>query len=109
MFDLMDTMAPLFVYGVMAIDVAFGVLLLGAAGAARMPRTLRVLSVLFILEAIFIPLIGIEGFRDIIDSMYGTDTGLVRAAMALGLACYLFLIYALLPRREETPPTPAPA
>ena len=52
--------APLYLYIIAAIRVAFGVLLLSVVSASRTPRTLRVVALIPILAAIAMPIVGAQ-------------------------------------------------
>ncbi len=101
LFQFMESVTPGWLYGAAAIRVTLGVLLFGAARSARMPRTLKVLGVLFILGGLGLPFVGVDDIRAIVDAIYGQDLNVVRVGMPIGIAFFLFIVYALTPRREQ--------
>ena len=59
--------APVDLYVIAAIRVAFGVLLLSVAPASRAPRTLRAVAVIPLVAAIATPFVGVERARATIE------------------------------------------
>jgi hypothetical protein len=96
-----DAMTQSWLYGVAAVRVVFGLVLIAAAGASRFPRTLRVLSTLVILGGILAPLIGVDGIHAILDS-FGRDVAFIRIGGMFALILCLFILFALTSRRKDT-------
>ncbi len=101
LFELMESLTPGWLYAAAAMRVALGALLFGAARSARMPRTLKVLGVLFVLGGLGLPFVGVDNLRAIVDAIYGQDLNVVRVGMPIGAGFFLFIAYALTPRKEE--------
>ena len=100
-FEFVDSLTSVGLYSVAAFRVVFGLLLIGAAGASRMPRTLQVVGALLIFGGIMIPFIGVDGLHAIFDAIYGQSVALFRAGTTIGVLVQLFFMYALSRRPEE--------
>ena len=85
-----------------ALRVSFGVALWMAAAASRMPRALRVLGVLFIIGGLAIPVIGLEGLREIAEWGASQDANGLRVAGLFAFALGGFVIWSVWPRRSES-------
>jgi len=85
-----------------ALRVSFGLALWMAAAASRMPRTLRVLGVLFIISGLAIPVIGLERVRGIAEwrASQGGNYLTYAAMFAFGLGG--FVIWSVWPRRSAS-------
>lgn len=86
-------------YVVAALRIAFGLALIGAAAAARLPRTLRILGVLFVVGGIISPFFGVERIREILDWWSAQGTMSMRIWAVFPLMLGLFIVYAVTPRR----------
>ena len=89
-------------YIVAAIRIAFGLVLIGAATASRMPRTLRILGAFIILAGIVTPFFGVERIRNIVEWWSAQSIGFKRTWVSLAIIFGLFIIYAVTPRRRDT-------
>lgn len=89
-------------YIVAALRVAFGLILIGAAGTSRMPRTVRILGAFIVLAGIVTPFIGVEGARAIVAWWSAQGVGFMRTWAVFALVFGLFIIYAVTPRRPAT-------
>lgn len=86
-------------YVVAAVRVAFGLFLIGAAAASRLPRTLRVLGVVIIVAGIMTPFVGVERTRAILDWWSAQGTTFMRSWAVIALLLGLFILYAIAPHR----------
>ena len=86
-------------YVVAAIRVAFGLVLLGAAAASRMPRTLRILGAFIVLAGVITPLFGVERTRAIVSWWSMQSMSFMRTWISFAVAFGLFIIYAVTPPR----------
>ena len=100
-------LAPPALYWVAAVRVVFGSLLILVAAESRMPRTLRVVGVFFVVAGLLTPLFGTERFHEAFTWFSGQGSLLVRAVAVLPLIIGLFFVYALNSHRraasQETP------
>lgn len=87
-------------YVVATVRVAFGLFLIGAAAASRLPRTLRVLGAVIIVAGIITPFVGVERTRAILDWWSAQGTIFMRGWAVIALIFGLFIIYAIAPRRQ---------
>jgi hypothetical protein len=78
-----------------AIRVAFGLVLLGAAGKSRVPATLRILGAFIILAGIATPLIGVENSRAAVEWWSGHGVLFMRVTMVLAVVLGVFLLFAV--------------
>lgn len=86
-------------YVVAALRIAFGLALIGAASAARLPRTLRMLGVLFVVAGIISPFFGVERIREILDWWSAQGPTFMRVWAVFPVMLGLFIVYAVMPRR----------
>jgi len=100
---LLDTMrlaqSQAGLYVVAALRIAFGLALLGAAAASRLPRTLRVLGVIFVVAGIISPFFGVERIREILDWWSAQGPLFMRVWAVFPVLLGLFIVYAATPRR----------
>jgi hypothetical protein len=89
-------------YGVAALRVAFGVLLLFVASASRAPRTLRVVAVIPSAAGIAMPFVGVERARATIEWWTLQGSGVVRLTAFPLLALGAFVAYACAPARGRS-------
>jgi hypothetical protein len=87
-------------YGVAAIRVAFGVLLLLVASLSRMPRTLRVIGVIIILNGLVTPFFGVERSEALLNWFSMRGPAFVRVMALLAIAFGAFVVYVVSPRRQ---------
>lgn len=88
-------LSPGALYGVAAIRVAFGVVLLLAAPPSRMPRTVRALGVFLIVAGVLTPVLGAERALAILDWWSGQPDWLTRIWSGAAVAFALFVAYAV--------------
>lgn len=81
-------------YAAAAFRIIVGVVLFTAAGASRMPRTLRILGVLIILGGIVTPFIGVDRARAMVDWWAALGPAFMRAWAFLAVIFGSFVIYA---------------
>ena len=84
------------------LRVAFGIALWMAAATSRMPRTLRVLGVLFIIGGLAIPVIGLERLQGIAEWGASQDGNVLRVAATLAIGMGTFVIWSVWPQRSES-------
>lgn len=88
-------LVPPALYGVAAVRVAFGALLILVATQSRMPRTLRVIGAVIVVAGILTPLFGIERIGEVFGWISAQASFLVRAVAVLPLGIGLFFVFAL--------------
>lgn len=86
-------------YGIAALRVAVGLLLVLVAGDSRTPTLLRVLGAVVIVAGLALPILGVERTRDIFvwETVHG---GLLRGAGLVIIAFGAFLAFTLSGRRR---------
>jgi hypothetical protein len=77
--------------------VAAGLILIGAASAARMPWTLRILGIVSLVAGGFTPFFGVERAHEMVNWFISSGPLLVRAWAVLALILGLFIMYAVTP------------
>ena len=90
-------MLPPALYGVAAVRVAFGVLLMMIAAGSRMPRTLRVIGAFIVLAGLLTPFAGVLPFDEALAWFSSGRLGLFRLVAALPVVGGIFLAYAISP------------
>jgi hypothetical protein len=88
-------------YAIAAVRVAFGLLLLFVARFSRMPRTLRVVGVVIIINGLVTPLFGIERSEALLNWFSTQGPAFVRVMATLAIAFGAFVVYAVTPRRHS--------
>ena len=86
---------PRGIYGVAALRVAVGVVLLLVAGTSRAPRTLRALGAVVIAAGLATPLIGAERSLMLMDWELSYGTAPIRVGAAAGVALGGLLAFAV--------------
>ena len=86
-------------YVAAALRVAFGIVLIAAAPVSRLPRTVRILGILFIVAGVITPFVGVERAREIVDWWTVQGPIFMRAWAAIAVVLGVFIIYAFTPRR----------
>jgi hypothetical protein len=89
---------PSALYLVAVIRIAMGALLLWAASASRVPRTLRVIGAIVVVAGLITPLIGVERVQAALTWWAHGGQLLMRAIPGVLVALGGFLIYAFVPR-----------
>ncbi|MDQ6892356.1 MAG: hypothetical protein M3167_06715 [Acidobacteriota bacterium] len=81
-------------YVIAVLRVVIGVVLIEAARASRMPRTLRVCGAVAVLTGLTTPLLGVGRAHAIMDGWLAASPGMVRlfAAVMVGIGC--LIVYA---------------
>jgi hypothetical protein len=92
--------APVNLYVITAIRVAFGVLLFSVASTSRAPRTLRGVAVIPLLAALAMPIVGAERARATIEWWTQQGFGVIRLTGIPLLALGGFVAYACAPARR---------
>lgn len=88
------TVTPKGLYLIAVLRVIFGVVLLTAASASRLPRTIRVIGGIALLAGLTTPLMGAEQARAILDWSAARGTGLIRVWGAIALLAGSLITYA---------------
>ena len=86
---------PAGLYGIAALRVAVGLVLLLVAPVSRLPRTLRVVGVIVLIAGLATPLFGVERARAVLDWEAAQGTVLIRAMAGFVLAIGGFLAFAV--------------
>jgi hypothetical protein len=92
--------APVNLYVVTAIRVAFGLFLLSVAAASRAPSTLRMVAVIPLAAAIAMPIVGADRARATIEWWTQQGSFIVRLTGLPLLALGGFVAYACAPARR---------
>jgi hypothetical protein len=92
-------LTPVALYLVAALRIGIGLVLIGTASGARMPKTLRVLGTLVLLAGLATPFVGIERARAMLD-WAGDGTLLLRLSLCAKIAIGALIVYAVNPRRH---------
>lgn len=88
-------LAPPALYGVAAVRVVFGGLLISVAKASRLPRTLRVIGVFILVAGLLTPLFGTERSVEAFTGLAGQGLLFIRAVAVLPVVLGTFLAYAI--------------
>ena len=88
-------LAPPALYGLAAVRVVFGGLLISVAMASRLPRTLRVIGVVIVVAGLFTPLFGTERSVEAFAWLSGQGLSFIRAIAILPVVLGMFLVYAI--------------
>lgn len=91
---------PTALYGVAAVRVLFGALLISVASASRWPGILRAVGAVIVIAGFLTPVFGVERSAAIVAWLSGQEPMLVRAAAVLPLLLGLFLAYTVNSRRH---------
>ena|SRR6185503_7998042 len=94
------TVTPKGLYVIAALRVIFGLVLLGAASASRLPKTLRVFGLIALIAGLTTPLLGVERARGIFNWSSIHGTGLIRVWGVIALAVGGLIAYAFTGRRR---------
>jgi len=94
------TVTPKGLYVIAALRVIFGLVLLGASSASRLPKTLRVFGAVALIAGLTTPLLGVERARAIFNWSSIHGTGLIRVWGAIALAVGGLIAYAFAGRRR---------
>lgn len=88
-------------YAVAAVRVAFGLLLLFVAGLSRMPRTVRVIGVVILINGLVTPLFGVERSEALLNWFSIQGPAFVRLMATFPIAFGAFVVYVVSPRRHS--------
>lgn len=93
---------PSALYAVAGIRIAFGALLLWAASASRMPRTLRIIGTIAVIAGLLIPFLGVERVQAMLTWWANQGRLFIRGSMSLVVLFGVFIIYAFFsPNRAD--------
>ncbi len=87
-------------YVAAAVRIVFGSVLMGAARASRMPRTIGTLGALMILVGLALPFIGVDRLGPIVGWWSAQGPAFMRAWAVVAVAFGAFIVFAVTPRRE---------
>jgi hypothetical protein len=88
-------LAPPALYGVAAVRVVFGALLISVATASRLPTTLRGIGSFILIAGLVTPLFGAERSIEVFTWLSGQGLLFIRALAALPVVFGIFLVYAI--------------
>jgi len=90
-------------YVIAAVRIAFGLILISAAPASRMPKVLRVLGYVIVilgLATVLTALVGVERAREMIEWWLQRSSGVLRLTAVIVVALGAFVAYACAPIRR---------
>jgi hypothetical protein len=93
------SLAPVELYSIAVVRVAFGMLLISVAFASRAPKTLRVVAFIPLVAGIATPFVGIERAQTVIEWWTQQGSGVVRLTAVPLLALGGLIAYAYAPAR----------
>ena len=93
-------LAPQAMYGVAAVRVVFGALLILVARESRMPLTIRLIGVVIVVAGLITPLLGPERFLEAFGKFSAQRERLRRAVAVLPVIFGLFFVVAINSRRH---------
>jgi hypothetical protein len=88
-------LSPAALYGVAAVRVVFGGLLISVATASRLPRALRVIGVFIVVAGLLTPLFGTERSVEAFTWLSGQGLLFVRVIAIVPVLLGIFLLYAI--------------
>ena len=91
---------PTGLYIAAALRIAMGLVLLSAASASRMPKTLRVFGIVALIAGVATPLLGVDRAHAIANWWSNQGAGAIRAFGLLALAVGGLITYALVGERR---------
>ena len=94
------TVTPNGLYVVAALRVGVGLVLLGAASASRMPKTLRVFGIIAVVAGMATLVVGVERARAIFNWSSVQGPSLLRVWGVIALAVGCLIAYALTGKRR---------
>jgi len=87
-------------YLVAALRIGIGLVLIGAASGARMPKTMRVLGTVIVCAGAATPFIGVDRERAILDWWAGNGSLFLRLSLSVAIVIGALILYAVNPRRR---------
>ena len=93
--------APPALYGVAAVRVVFGALLISVAASSRAPRALRVIGIFIVVAGLLTPFFGAEQFGGFV-TWLSDRMDFLRAIALLPLLFGLLLVYAINANQRAT-------
>ena len=91
---------PKGLYVIAALRVVFGVVLLTAASASRLPKTIRVFGAIALIAGLMTPLMGAEQARAILNWSAVRGTGVIRVWGAIAFLAGSLITYAFAGHRR---------
>ena len=88
-------LVPPALYGVAAVRVGFGALLIAVAAASRMPTVLRVFGTFIVIAGLLTPFVAVAWFPEILAWLSEPGLPLLRVLAVLPLVIGLFLAYVI--------------
>ena len=86
-------------YAVATVRVAFGLLLLWVASRSRVPRTLRVIGAVILINSAVTPFFGVERSEALLSWFSNRGPTFVRIVATLAIVFGAFVVYVVSPRR----------
>lgn len=83
-----------------AVRIVMGIVLLGAASASRMPKTMRVLGIIVLVAGIATAFLGVDRAHSIADWWSNQGSGPIRLFGFLAVALGCLIAYALVGERR---------
>lgn len=96
-----STVTPKGLYVIAGLRVIFGLVLLIAAAASRLPRTMRVVGAIALVAGLATPLFGLERARAIFSWSSVHGTSLIRVWGVIALAVGSLIAYAFISRHRS--------
>ena len=97
---VLPLLTPGALYVVAAVRIAFGLVLWFAAATSRMPRLLRVLSVVIVVAGVLTPFFGVERSQAVFNWWSGQPPWFMRTWSMVAVIFGCFIIYALRSRNR---------
>ncbi|HKP36405.1 MAG TPA: hypothetical protein VJT71_06065 [Pyrinomonadaceae bacterium] len=94
------TVTPKGLYVIAALRVIFGVVLLTAASASRLPKTMRIIGVIALIAGLTTPLMGADQARAILNWSSARGTAVIRVWSAIALLAATLITYAFVGHRR---------
>jgi hypothetical protein len=92
---------PVGLYVIAVVRVCIGLVLVLAAAASRMPRTVRAAGAFLVLAGVVTPLFGVDRSRAVLDWLTAHGQGLLRLDALVATALGVFMVYAIGPVRHR--------
>jgi hypothetical protein len=90
-----SVLTPAGIYGIAALRIGIGIVVMLVASRSRAPRALRALGAIVVVAGLITPLFGVERSRAVLNWEVAQGTALLRATAVLVLAIGGFLAFAV--------------
>lgn len=91
-------LTPLGLYAVAALRIGIGCLLIAAASAARMPKTMRIMGAIILLAGLATPFVGLHRTQAVLDWFARQGSLPSRLSLCAMIAIGVFIFYAFRPQ-----------